>query len=149
VRNLGDALKAQGIDSRTFEQGAVYLASDSDVKIPDEKLTGRTLHEIRPVVIVSNHPSNRNPLYPTVLAAPLSHDTSRKRDTDLEVTAAEDNVDQDSLLRLGLIQPFLKVDLKGPVAQLSQQRVEQMLALLLHMLGVDMEDSAAAVDLIF
>lgn len=55
----------------------------------------------------------------------------------------------DKVLRLGLIQPFLKIDLQGPEGKLSEHRIEQMLALLLHLIGVDMEDTEAAVDLIF
>lgn len=149
MSGLSSALKASGIDPRVFEQGEVYLAVDSDVKIPDEAITGRTTHPKRPVVIVYNHSTNQNPLYPVVMAAPLSHDTSKKRETDLEVFAREDGVVSDSLLRLGLIQPFLKVDLEGPVAKLSEQRIIQMLSLILHLLGVDMEDTEATVDLIF
>lgn len=149
MSDLADKLKELNIASAEFEQGQVYIAADEDVSIPDEKLSGRTVHPNRPVVVVTNHPSNEQPLYPTVLCAPLSHDISRKRDTDLVVTAEDDGVNQDSLLRLGLMQPFLKVDLKGPVATLSSDRIDQMLALILHMLGVDMEESGVAVDMLF
>ncbi|RKO65683.1 type II toxin-antitoxin system PemK/MazF family toxin [Desulfofundulus salinus] len=143
--NLRAALKKAGIDNRRFEQGEIYLVGDEEVKIPDDKITNRTFHNTRPVVIVYNHPTNWDPLYPIIVAAPLSHEITRKRETDLEVFASEDGVECDCLLRLGLIQPFLKCDLHGPKGKLSERRIEQMLALLLHLLGVDMDDADTAV----
>lgn len=149
MSSISNFFREKGIDTRAFEQGEVYIARDIEVKIPDEKLTGRTNHDKRPVVILYNHSTNSNPLYPIVVAAPLSHKITRKRESDLEVFAEKDGLEQDSLLRLGLAQPFLKIDLEGPVAKISDERIEQMLALLLHLLGVDMEDTDAAVDILF
>jgi len=135
---LGDRLKKAGIDKRSFEQGEIYLAKDPDVKIPDSTLTGRTFHNKRPVVIVFSCVVNKEPLYPVVVAAPLSHDVSRKRAIDLEITAEGSGADSDSLLRLGLIQPFLKIDLEGPVGKLASQQVDQMVGLLIELSGVDL-----------
>ncbi len=149
MQRLDIILKQLGIETRAFEQGEIYIAEDSDVKIPDEKITGRTLHPNRPVVIVTNHDCNSDPFFPTILAAPLSHDVTKKRETDLEIFAATDGVSQDCLLRLGLTQPFLKIDLKGPRGKLPTERITQMLALYLHMLGVSMDDTDAAADLLF
>lgn len=122
---------------KSFEQGQIYLVKDLDVKIPDT--APRTLHPKRPVVILHSCSLNSNPAHPRVLAAPLSTRTDLKRECDLELRAPQDGVKVDSLLRLDLAQPFLKEDLEGPVGVLSEEAVEQMIALQLHLLGVDLE----------
>jgi len=149
VQDLSEAIRKSGLDPRQFEQGQIFIAKDPDVKIPDTKITGRNTHTGRPVVIITNHSINSSPCHPCVLAAPLSHDITKKRECDLEVFAATDEVEKDCLLRLGLAQPFLKVDLDGPKGKLSEDRIHQMLALFLHLLGVSMEDCETAVDLLF
>ncbi len=142
------AFRRGGFDNRDFKQGEIYLVGDEEIHFPDEKFTGRTRHDDRPVVVVTNHPSSGDPTYPLVLVAPLSHRVEFKREVDLEVLASAEHVEQDSLIRLGLIQPVCKVDLRGPVARLSSGKVDEMLALVIEMLGVDLqqdqEDTATA-----
>lgn len=138
LRNL---LRSKGIDNREFIQGQVYIATDTDVKIPDDIFGKRTLHENgRPVVIIYDVPDNKNPLVRTVLAAPLSSKIEYKRETDLYLDEA-DGVERPSLLRLGLTQPFLKVDLQGPVRTLTEDAIDKMLALQLHLMGVSLEET--------
>lgn len=149
MSGIADQFRSKGIGCRSFQQGEIYLAVDKEVKMPDEKIFGREFHDKRPVVILFDHLTNNQPTFPTVVAVPLSHNVTKKRDSDLFVPASDSGVKYDSLLRLGLIQPFLKIDLEGPVGELSEDVVDQMLALVLHMLGVDMEDSEAAVGIIF
>lgn len=137
---LRELFKGNGIDNREFKQGQIFLAVDSEVKIPDEKFTGRTLHEERAVVILYNTSDNSNPLALTVLAAPLSSQTQYKREVDL-LLYEEDGVKRESLLRLGLTQPFCKIDLKGPVGTLTEEAIDRMIALQLHLMGVSLEEA--------
>ncbi|MGE5483700.1 MAG: type II toxin-antitoxin system PemK/MazF family toxin [Ignavibacteriales bacterium] len=150
MQSIEAQFKRLGIDRRSFRQGEIYIVKDKDVQIPDSKFTktGRVFHENRPVVIVYDHLYNSEPTYPLVVVAPLSHDTTRKRVCDLELFAARDGVDQDCLLRLGLIQPLCKVDLEGPAGRLDATTIDKMLALLVHLLGVSLNDEdRGAVDL--
>lgn len=134
------SLKAAGIDKRIFEQGNIYLADNEGIVFPDDKLfPKRKQKKDRPVVVVYNYIGNHNPLYPLVVIAPLSTVTSKKREMDLELDI-QDGVKSPCLLRLGLIQPILKIDLRGPVGKLSQDAIDRMLSLCIHLLGVTMEE---------
>lgn len=132
---------------RPFEQGQIYLVKDTNVKIPDT--TPRGYHNTRPVVILHCCSLNSNPAWPRVHAAPLSSRTDLKRECDLELRAGVDGVERDCLLRLDLAQPFLKDDLVGPVGVLSEDAIERMIALQLHLMGViafEEEEEAASDD---
>lgn len=136
---MREAFRKRGYDNRDFKQGEIYLIRDEEIHFPDEKFTGRTKHNERPVVILTDHDINSDPTYPLILVAPLSHKLEWKREIDLEVGAPAEQVQQSSLVRLGLIQPVCKVDLHGPVGRLSSEKVDEMVALLIEMLGVDLQ----------
>ncbi|MGI6633282.1 MAG: type II toxin-antitoxin system PemK/MazF family toxin [Bacillota bacterium] len=121
--------------TRDYKQGEIYLVADEKVIMPDGQ---REYHKSRPVVILSEHPLNRTPLYPLILVAPLSTRVDVKQSCDLLLKADVDGVERDCLLKLNLSQPFLKVDLsREPVGCLSQEAIERMLALMLDLLGID------------
>ncbi|MCL6480053.1 MAG: type II toxin-antitoxin system PemK/MazF family toxin [Peptococcaceae bacterium] len=129
-----------GRDEREFRQGEIFLVKDELINIPDTflDLRGRAYHRRRPVVILYDIPSNINPNSYTVIAAPASHRTDMKRETDLICPKSEGGFKQDSIIRLGLIQPFLKIDLEGPVGRLPEKQLLDLVALMLYLLGVDL-----------
>lgn len=102
-------LHVLGRDDREFHQGEIFLVQDELVSIPYTllDLRGRVYHHHRPVVILYDTPSNANPNWYTVVAAPVSHRVDMKRETDLVCTKSEGGFKRDSVIRLGLVQPFL------------------------------------------
>ena len=136
-------LQVLGRDDREFKQGEIFLIKDELVNIPDTvlDLKGRVYHSRRPVVILYDTPSNANPNSYTVIAAPVSHRTDLKRETDLICSKNEKGFKKDSIIRLGLIQPFLKIDLDGPVGCLPDEQLINLVALMLYLMGVDLRNN--------
>lgn len=132
-----------GRDDREFRQGEIFLVKDELVNIPDTflDLRGRTYHRRRPVVIIYDASSNANPNSYTVIAAPVSHRIDMKRETDLICPQREGGFKQDSVIRLGLLQPFLKIDLDGPVGRSPDNQLINLTALMLYLLGIDLRSS--------
>lgn len=128
-------MTGQGRD-REFRQGQIYLVDDQTVVIPDT--VPREYKNKRPVVILYNHELNANPLFPRVVAAPMSTRIDLKRITDLELEPS-DGVAFRCLLRLDLVQPFLKDQLEGPISSLREDAIDKMLALAALLLGISME----------
>ncbi|EES72630.1 MULTISPECIES: hypothetical protein [Paenibacillus] len=127
------------IDIRIFNYGEIYMIKDKLVSFPESRYTsGRTLHDKRMVCIIHHCESNGNKHIWTVNAAPLSTRTDMKRDTDLELEPEEGNYfNRKSLIRLGAAQPFLKVDLEGPVGKLNTGQLMLLSALQLKLAGID------------
>lgn len=125
-------------DKREFKFGEIYLTKDKLVNFPEETIVKkRTYHNKRMVVITQHCDSNFDPNIWTLNAAPLSTQIHMKRDTDLEIEPCEGNyIDRTSLIRLGASQPFLKIDLEGPVGRLSEKQQKMLSALLLRLAGV-------------
>ncbi|MEX0973828.1 MAG: type II toxin-antitoxin system PemK/MazF family toxin [Bacillota bacterium] len=133
--SFGQQFRAQKWATRDYKQGEIYLADDKKISMPDMP---REYHVERPVVILYNHPLNRDPLYPLVIAAPLTTRIDYKHSSDLELFADKDGVRSDSLLKMNLVQPFVKVELsERPIGCLTQDAVDRMLALMVDLLGID------------
>lgn len=123
--------REQLIDRREFRFGEIYLLDDELINLPKtDRLGIRRLHDDRWVVVISNNDENMHPLAPTVTVAPLSHRVDLKREFDLEVFAESDSVEQDSLIMLKQMQPVCKVDLREYKGEISDNKKEQLLALL-------------------
>lgn len=124
-------------DERRFLFGEIYEVKDELVNFPEGEFTPRNFHSVRYVVITQHCNSNLNKHIWTLNAAPLSSKIEYKRDTDLEITPAEGNyINRKSLIRLGSSQPFLKVDLSGPVGKLTEMQMKQLAALQLKLTGL-------------
>lgn len=124
----------QLFDIREFEVGEVYYIKDELVSIPDADRTTmrRRAHEGRRVVIAHNNYLNADPTWPLIHIAPLSHRVDLLKETDIEVTDDPkdgDGVSENSIIRLALVQPVLKVDLERLVGKLSRDKITEMLAL--------------------
>lgn len=131
-----------GRDSRAFRQGEIWVAKDEVVSIPDSEITGRTVHATRPVVILSDYEDNFNPDYPMVLVAPMcswNPPVTTKELSDVEVKP-EDGVRRHSLVRVGLIQPILKVYLERQVGELCVDALNRVLATLDVILGAELPE---------
>jgi hypothetical protein len=126
-------------DERAFKYGEIYLEKDEVVSFPEEKYTSkRTTHQKRMVCIIHHCSSNENRFVWTLNAAPFSGQIHQKRDTDLEIVPEDGNyINRKSLVRLGAAQPFLKIDLDGPVGILTDTQLLQLSAFQLKLAGID------------
>ncbi|MDI6706672.1 MAG: type II toxin-antitoxin system PemK/MazF family toxin [Bacillota bacterium] len=129
------------IDERCFQIGEIYFIKDELVSIPDADRVenGRDIHEGRRVVIIHNHEQNNNKLCPIVTIAPFSHRIDLKRPHDLIVTLedVEGGLKVDSLIRLSLMQPVLKIDMERCIGSLKDYKVEELIAMQIEMLGIE------------
>ena len=125
-------------DDRDFNFGEIFKIKDELINFPESLFAKRTYHESRLVVITQHCRSNSNPNIWTVNIAPLSTKIEYKRDTDLEIEPKEGNyIEKKSLIRLGLSQPVLKVDLEGPVGRLTRDQLLALAALQIKLSGVE------------
>ena len=133
--------KSDLIDNREFELGQIWLINDEFLAIPqaDRIENSRQAHEKRAVVIVQNNDQNYNKMCPIITVAPLSHRVDLKRKYDVELSAAKDNVLQDSVAQLPLSQPVLKVDLNELKGTISTEKMAEIIDAQLERLGVDID----------
>lgn len=129
---------SEAFDDRNFKYGEIYKIKDRLVDFPESRFTKpRTYHSTRMVVIIHHCESNSDPTIWTLNAAPLSGQTQMKRDTDLEIEPVHGNyINRTSLIRLGNAQPFLKIDLDGPIGRLPDEQLKKLSALQSKLAGV-------------
>lgn len=134
--------RKQLIDKRDFRFGDIYIISDHLINLPisDRMEGGRNHHEERWVVIISNNVENNHPFAPTVTIAPLSHRFELKRPFDLELFKRNDNVKYDCLLMLKASQPVLKVDLGTRQSAISDDKMDELMALIALYYGLDIDE---------
>ncbi|OPX89437.1 MAG: PemK-like protein [Pelotomaculum sp. PtaB.Bin104] len=118
-------------DRREFRFGQIYIIDDELINLPaSDRIGKRVTHHDRWVVVVSNNDENIQMLAPTVTVAPLSHRTDLKREFDLEIFKDSDCVKDDSLIILKAMQPVCKVDLRDHQGEISNDKKEELLALI-------------------
>lgn len=129
-------------DYRTFEFGSIWTLPDDTISIPDADRDGsRNYHQTRVVVVVSNNRTNTDPLTPVISIMPLSHRTDCLRYGDVLLSATNESVRVDSVLRVRLLQPALKADLVRCVGQLSTEACEDILASIEEFFGLIVDES--------
>jgi len=114
--SIKNAFSRLGITGRKVQRGEIYLIADDLIVLPETRLPskpGRELHENRPVLILQTTLDNDDPLYLTILAAPLSHRVGLQDQRDFKLSAGQAGLEHDSIVQLGLTQPVLKIDLQG------------------------------------
>jgi len=114
--SIKNAFSRLGITGRKVQRGETYLIADDLIVLPETRLPskpGRELHENRPVLILQTNLDNDDPLYPTILVAPLSHRVDLQDQRDFKLSARQAGLEHDSIVQLGLTQPVLKIDLQG------------------------------------
>lgn len=119
---MEDALRRAGITNITIKRGQIYWVEDSIIVFPTARLSEypeRTMHDNRPVLVLQSDLDCCNPACRLVLIAPLSHKVEYQDETTYRINAEDTGLPKDSLVELGLIQPILKMDLSGFVAELN------------------------------
>jgi hypothetical protein len=73
--SIKNSFSRLGISGRKIQRGEIYLIADDLIVLPKTRLPSkpeRELHESRPVLILQTNLDNDDPLYLTILVAPLS-----------------------------------------------------------------------------
>lgn len=119
------------ISSRSYQSGEIYMLNDQKVLFP-----GRKKGEDKPrmVVVMGNKEHLNDPMIPIVTAAPI---TTSPYETPqcLPVSTGNGNLHKDSLIKAGMVQPFLKTNLGKFVGQLDPKMQEQLMATVYVNLG--------------
>ncbi len=133
--SIKNAFSRLGITGRKVQRGEIYLIVDALIVLPETRLPskpGRELHENRPVLILQTNLDNDDPLYPTILVAPLSHRVDLQDQRDFNLSAGQASLEHDSIVQLGLTQPVLKIDLQGEapgkVGDITMNDIDAVLA---------------------
>lgn len=130
-----------------FYFGQVWLVRDEDVHMPDASIgSGRMMHEFRPVVVVSNNGQNSNAYYPMVTIAPCSTRVDKKQKHDIQLFPGRDGVNEVCVIRVGLLQPCLKIDLCKYLGMVSEDKKTELSASIAFWFGgKEMRDLADSI----
>ncbi len=95
----------------------------------------RNVHGLRPVIICQDNHYNTNPTFPIITVAPLSTKCYFKTKLDYELLCANEPVEQNSYIRLYLLQPVLKVNLAKYIDKITQDSIDEVKAILFFYFG--------------
>lgn len=118
--DLASQFKELGISPKEFKSGQIWVLRDVEVLFPTRPKETIELDKTRMVLIVQSEVHNLDPLYPCVLAAPITTDTQKSR-LCVSLDAGNGNLRRDSLLKLGFIQPILKIDLQRKIGDVTEE----------------------------
>lgn len=125
------------ISSLTFQSGGVYMTKDYNVLFPGRK---KIEDKHRMVVVIGNKTDLNDPMLPIVTCAPIT--TVMDETTQcLPIRAGDGNLDKDSLIKAGMVQPILKTQISHQIGTLEPETVEQLKATIFINFGLD-EDSS-------
>jgi mRNA-degrading endonuclease toxin of MazEF toxin-antitoxin module len=130
-----------GYSNKSFNFGDVFLCKDSIINFPDSVFyTKKEIHDLRPVVIIQDNYYNNNPASRMITIAPVSSEVKDKTRFDLELIKDLDSVNKNCFLRLCLIQPVCKIELKQHVGSICTDRKYEVRAILIFYLGLKEQD---------
>ena len=135
---LAKAFEDAGISEKIIDRGDIWYISDDLIIFPEDRLpkTKRQKHLNRPVLILSCSDDLKNLKFLSALISPLSTVVQAKAATDFFVNAGVGGLKEDSMIRLGLIQPILKVDLKEKIGNIGNDILDQVNTVVLCNLGI-------------
>lgn len=127
----------------TFQSGGIYKTKDGNVLFPTRKSI-KDEDKPRMVVVMGTPEQLNDPLLPHVLAIPITTKFELETDQDLRTPAGDGNLDDDSLLKAGMIQPILKSHFERQIGVLPKPQFELLQASVSFNLGLldDDEDDA-------
>ena len=131
------ALHDAGITEKVIKRGDVWVISDELIIFPEERLPKgkRTKHNERPALILSCEEDLTSIRPLTAIISPLST-VKIKAVTDFILSAGTGGLLEDSVARLGLIQPILKIDLNRKLGTIGSDILDQIMTVVLCNLGV-------------
>jgi len=113
--------------------GDIFLIADELVEFPEDelKIYEREHKGLRPIIILQCKEDCKSAYPRSILMAPLSSKIEVKFPYDFLVNKGEGGLHYDSVVRLGAIQPILKIHLKarsGAIEPDTYKRLKQTLA---------------------
>lgn len=135
---IAEAFEKAGIVSCKIQAGDLWTVHDDIITFPEDRLptAKKTPHEHRTVAILSCKEDCEDPTHLNVLITPLSTKTDIKHKTDFLLKKGISGLRENSYVRLGLIQPVLKMDLIEPkIGTLEKDTWDSIITVLLANVG--------------
>jgi mRNA-degrading endonuclease toxin of MazEF toxin-antitoxin module len=121
--------------------GAVYIADDDAIRIPDEEVPGappRTMHETRRVVIVQARAFCAAERPRSVLVVPCTSSQAAAARYDFDIPSDEEAFTKAGIVaQTSLVQPILKSRLVTCVGQLRPETLAELQKRVLLVLGIE------------
>jgi mRNA-degrading endonuclease toxin of MazEF toxin-antitoxin module len=122
---MADQLKSAGLTTTQPNGYDIFTIADNVIIFPEERLgQNRTKHEKRLAIILQNDKDNNDPTIKICTIAPLS---TRKQfyrfDYLLKKSPDHPFLKDDSYIRIGHVQPVLKIDLKDKLGSVTKQSI--------------------------
>lgn len=143
VRTYKDREKLK--DSREFAFGEIWKVRDELIRLlPSDRMDDkRTIYPSRTVVIVQNCLENNDEESLLIRVAPLSTTVEYLQKFDVLLLPNEENVKKDDvkekcMAQIQLSQPILKKDMFEKVGEISKEKKEEIAAVKLSLLGIDL-----------
>ena len=127
-------------DSREFALGEIWTVRDELLSLlPADRVHGarENYYPSRTVVVIQNSEENTDPTYPVIRVVPLTSQVRFMREFDVELNPQLDSVKKTCIARVQLAQPILKNDLYQKVGDISQDKIYEILAVEMKLIGID------------
>lgn len=141
--NARDDLK----DSREFSFGEIWKLRDELITLlPTDRVAGqRKIYASRTVVVVQNCLENNDEETLIIEVAPLTTTTRFLQKFDVLLQPNEDGIKRDDvraecMAQIHLSQPMLKKDMYEKVGEISEEKKEEIAAIKLSLLGIDLNN---------
>ncbi len=134
-------------DSREFAFGEIWKLRDELIRLlpSDRVVDKRKTYPSRTVLVVQNCLENNDEESLLIRVAPISTTIRFLQKFDVLLYPNEGNVKKDDVLRkcmaqIQLTQPVLKKDMYEKVGEISNDKKEEIAAIKLELLGIDIND---------
>ncbi|MFY9612506.1 MAG: type II toxin-antitoxin system PemK/MazF family toxin [Tissierellaceae bacterium] len=134
-------------DNRDFAFGEIWKLRDELIRLlpSDRVVDRRKFHSSRIVVIVQNCLENNDEESLLIRVAPITTTIQYAQKFDVILYPNEGEIKKDDVLKkcmaqIQLTQPILKKDLYEKVGEISTEKKEEIAAVKLELLGINLED---------
>jgi len=131
-----------------FAFGEIWKVRDELIRLlPNDRIEGkRNFHRCRTVIIAQNCLENNDEESLMIEIAPLSSTIEYLQKFDVLLFPDEEGIKKDGVKRkcmaqIQLSQPILKKDLFEKVGEISQEKKEEIAAIKLNLLGIDLNNT--------
>ncbi len=132
-------------DNRKFTFGEIWKLRDDLIRLlpSDRVINMRNFHPSRTVIVVQNCLENNDEESLLIRIAPLSTTIKYQQRFDVLLQPNEGNIKNDDVLekcmaQIQLTQPVLKKDMYEKVGEISTAKKEEIAAITLELLGINL-----------
>ncbi|MBC8587473.1 type II toxin-antitoxin system PemK/MazF family toxin [Paratissierella segnis] len=134
-------------DDREFAFGKIWKLRDELIRLlpSDRVVNKRNLHPSRTVLVVQNCLENNDEESLLIRVAPITTTIRFLQKFDVLLYPNEGDIKRDDVLRkcmaqIQLTQPILKKDMYEKVGEISNEKKEEVAAIKLELLGINLDD---------